>query len=297
MKFNALRDFLAVAERGSLRAAARQLGSAQAALSHSVQELEKELAVVLFERGSRGVTLTPMGRVFLRRAKSVFEELRRAREELDQLQGGAQGTLAIAMSSVPHLALYPGALKSFRQRYPAVRLDVMDAVYPRVESDLLDGSLDFYAGPAPENTAAGLLVEKLFDNTRVIVGRRDHPLAGARSLRDLVDAEWITSSITYRDEEELGPLFALHGLPPPRLVLKSHSTLTFLTTMVYSDMLMVMPVQWTQSPLFSMVQQIPVRELLPAPPICVVSRASMPLTPAAEYFLDMLRREVAHMAG
>jgi DNA-binding transcriptional LysR family regulator len=295
MKFNALRDFLAVAERGSLRAAARQLGSAQAALSHSIQELEKELGVVLFERGSQGVTLTPMGQVFLRRATAVFEELRRAREELEQLRGGAHGNLAIAMSSVPHLALYPGALRPFRQRYPDVRLDVMDALYPRVEGNLLDGSLDFYVGPAPMQTAAGLAVEQLFDNARVIVGRKGHPLSGARSLRDLVGAEWLASSVTYKAEEELGPLFAQHGLPPPKIVMRSHSTLTFLTTMVYSDLLMVMPVQWTQSPLFSMVRQIPIRELLPAPPICVVTRSGMPLTPAGDYFLDMLRREVPHL--
>ncbi|WP_159911464.1 LysR family transcriptional regulator [Pantoea sp. 18069] len=291
MKFNALRDFLAVAERGSLRGAARQLGAAQAALSHSIQELEKDLGVALFERNSRGVALTPMGEVFLRRARSVVEDVRRAREEIEQMRGQVHGHLAIAMSSVPHLALYPGALRAFRQRYPEVKLDIMDAVYPRVESRLLDGSMDFYVGPAPVGTAAGLVVEKLFDNTRVVVGRKGHPLAQARSLRDLVDAEWITSSVTYRAEEEIGPLFMQHGLPPPRLVMSSHSTLTFLTSMVYSDLLMVLPIQWTQSPLFGMVQQIPVCELIPAPPICLVARAGMPPTPAAEYFGDMLRRE------
>ncbi|MBB6557661.1 DNA-binding transcriptional LysR family regulator [Acidovorax soli] len=295
MKFNALRDFLAVAERGSLRGAARQLGSAQAALSHSIQELEKDLGVPLFERGSRGVALTPMGEVFLRRAKSVVENVRRAREEIEQMRGQVHGRLAIAMSSVPHLALYPGALRAFRQRYADVKLDIMDAVYPRVESRLFDGSLDFYVGPAPADTAAGLVVEKLFDNTRVVVGRKGHPLAGARSLKDLAGAEWITSSVTYKAEEEIGPLFQQHGLPPPRLVMSSHSTLTFLTSMVYSDLLMVLPIQWTQSPLFGMVQQIPVRELIPAPPICLVARSGMPLTPAAEYFCDMLRREANHL--
>ena len=291
MKFNALRDFLAVVERGSLRAAARQLGSAQAAMSHSIQELEKDLGVPLFERGSRGVTLTAMGEVFLRRATSVVEEVRRAREEIEQLRGQAHGRLAIAMSSVPHLALYPGALRSFRQRYAQVKLDVMDAVYPRVESRLLDGSLDFYAGPAPAEMAAGLMLEKLFDNTRVVVGRKGHPLAGAKSLKELADAEWITSSVTYKAEEELGPLFKQHGLPPPKLVMTSHSTLTFLTSMVYSDLLMILPVQWTQSPLLGMVQQIHVREVIPAPAICLVRRNGLPLTPAAEYFCDMLRRE------
>ena len=68
MKLNSLRDFLAVAERGSLRAAARQLGVAQPAITRNIQELEKELGVVLFERQARGVTLSPMGEVFLRRA-------------------------------------------------------------------------------------------------------------------------------------------------------------------------------------------------------------------------------------
>ena len=101
MKFNALRDFLAVAERGSLRAAARQLGSAQPALSHSIQELEKELGVVLFERRSTGVVLTEMGQVFHKRATSVFHELRRAQQELDQLRGEVDGQLTLALSSVP----------------------------------------------------------------------------------------------------------------------------------------------------------------------------------------------------
>lgn len=296
MKFNALRDFLAVADRGSLRGAARHLGSAQAALSHSIQELEKDLGVPLFERSRRGVVLTPMGEVFLGRARSVVEDVRRAREEIEQLRGQVHGRLSIAMSSVPHLALYPGALRAFRQRYAKVRLDIMDAVYPRIEGRLLDGSLDFYVGPAPADTAAGLAVEKLFDNTRVVVGRKGHPLAGARSLKELARAEWITSSVTHKAEEEIGPLFRQHGLPPPQLVMSSHSTLTFLTSMVYSDLLMVLPVQWTQSPLLGMVQQIPVRELIPAPPICLVTRGGMPLTPAAGYFCDMLRREAHRVA-
>ena len=70
MKLNAIRDFLAVAERGSLRAAARQVGGSQPAMSRSIQELERELGVALFQRTAGGVRLTTMGEVFLDR-KSV----------------------------------------------------------------------------------------------------------------------------------------------------------------------------------------------------------------------------------
>lgn len=295
VKFSSVRDFLAVAERGSLRAAARQLGSAQPAISRSIQELERELGVVLFERRPTGVRLTPMGEVFLRRASTVRNELRLAQEELDQLRGETHGRLTIALSSVAHMALLPNALRPFRLRYPNVSLDIIDAVYPTVELDLKESRVDLYIGPAPGDVAPELLTEKLFDNTRLIVGRKGHPLAQARSLHDLADAEWITTSITHIAEEELGPLFAQNGLPAPKLVLQAHSTLTFLVALAYSDLLMMLPIQWIKSPLLRhAVQPIHVRELLPAPPVCLVRRNGLPMTPAADYFCDMMRRAVLH---
>ena len=296
LKFSALRDFLAVAERGSLRAASRHLGSAQPAITRSIQELEKDLGVVLFERLPSGVRLTTMGQVFLRRASAVHNELRLAQEELDQLRGETHGRLTVALSSVAHLALLPNALLPFRERYPNVAMDIIDAVYPSAESDLRESRVDCYVGPAPDAVPPDLMREKLFDNTRLIVGRKGHPLAQAGFLRDLVGAEWITTSITHIAEEELGPLFASHGLPTPKLVMQAHSTLTFLVALVYSDLLMMLPIQWTQSPLVShLVQPIHVHELLPAPPVCLVRRNGLPLTPAAEYFCDMMRRAALHM--
>ena len=174
-------------------------------------------------------------------------------------------------------------------------MEIIDAVFPGAEAGLKDGKVDCYVGPTPERVSKELQVEKLFDNTRVIVGRKGHPMAQARSLRDLVDAEWLTTSITYKAEEELGPLFALHGLAAPRLVLRAQSALTFLTTVPYTDLLMMAPVQWLQSPLASsQVQQIHVVEALPAPPICIVTRNGMPLTPAAGHFCTLLRRASGH---
>ena len=295
MKLSGLRDFLAVAERGSLRAAARQLGNTQPAISRSIQELERELGLALFERRSTGVTLTPMGEVFLRRASAVNNELQRATDELNQMRGAVNGRLTVAMSSVPHVALLPNALRPFRLKYPDVAIEIVDAVFPKIEGELKNGELDCYIGPVPNNLPPELSSEKLFDNTRLIVGRKGHPLAKATSIKALAKAEWITTSITHKAEEEIGPLFAQHGLPPPRLVMQAHSALTFLTAVYYSDLLMLLPVQWTQSPLLrDAVWAIRVKELLPAPPVCLVRRSGLPLTPAAEYFCDMIRRAVLH---
>lgn len=296
MKLNALRDFMVVAERGSLRAAARQLDVAQPAITRSIQELEKELGVVLFERRAKGVTLTPMGEAFLRRSKAVHSELQRAQDELDQMRGEIHGRIRVALSGVAHMALLPNAMTSFRQRYSRVKLDIIDGLLPSVESELKDGTVDCYIGPTMDEVSNDLDAEKLFESQCVIVGRQGHPLSHATSLRDLADAQWVTTSITHRAETELAPIFARYGLRAPKLVLQGHSALTFLFAVAYSDLLMMLPEQWTQTPMFRQaLQRIPVVEKLPSPPICIVRRIGLPLTPAADYFCDMIRRAAQHM--
>jgi LysR family transcriptional regulator, regulator of abg operon len=295
MKLHHLRDVLAVAEHGSLRAAARDLGIAQPAVTRSIQDLERELGVPLFERRARGVTPTAMGEAFIRRAAAVCSELSRARDEIDQLRGVERGSVRVALSMVPHLALLPYALRPFRTRYPDVHLDVIDAVFPRVAQEVGEGTIDCYIGPPPEELPEGLATEKLFDNLRVIVGRIGHPLGRAKALRDLRDAEWIWTSVTAQADNELGPLFRQHKLPPPKLVMRTHSSMTLMVSLIYSDLLAMVPVQWTQFELTrDALQTIDVVEHLPAPPIYVIRRAGLPLTPAADYFCDLMRRAAAH---
>jgi LysR family transcriptional regulator of abg operon len=71
MKLSHIRDLIAIADCGSLRAAAQKLGLAQPALTRSIHEIERELGVDLFERQTRGMRLTPFGEVFLRRMRSI----------------------------------------------------------------------------------------------------------------------------------------------------------------------------------------------------------------------------------
>jgi LysR family transcriptional regulator, regulator of abg operon len=293
MKINQLRDIVAIAERGSLRAAARHLHSAQPGLTRSVRELERELGAPLFERRARGMTLTPMGEAFVRRAGAILRELERAGEEVKQLQAGTSGRVVAGLSMVPHIALLPKALRPFRAKYPQVQLDLIDGAYPTLEAGLKNGTVDFYVGPRPDGRPPPELAhEKLFDNERIILGRKGHPLARATSLRDLVGAEWTTTSITFKAEEELGDLFKQHGLPTPRLGFRSQSALTMVVLLANTDLLAMVPVQWLNLVFASSLAPIKVKETLPAPPIVVIRRAGLPLTPAAQHLLDLLRRNV-----
>jgi LysR family transcriptional regulator, regulator of abg operon len=294
MKLNQLRDVVAISERGSLRAAARHLRAAQPALTRSVHELERELGAPLFERRARGMILSPMGEVFVRRASAILRDVQRARDEVEQLHGGTSGRVVAGLSFVAHVALLPKALQPFHTRYPQVQLHLIDGGYPAHEAGLKDGAIDLYVGPGPDGPLSSDLVrEKLFDNVRIILGKKGHPLAEAKSLRDLTEARWTTTSVTFRAEEELGAVFAERGLPPPRLVFRSQSALTLMVLLANTDLLAMVPVQWAKLAMTSdWLAPIPIKEVLPAPPIVALRRAGLPLTPAAEFFLDLLRRNV-----
>jgi LysR family transcriptional regulator of abg operon len=299
MKLHHLRDIVAIAERGSLRAAARHLSVAQPALTRSVRELERELSVALFERRTRGMILTPMGSAFVRRARSILGEMRRAREEVEQLHGGTRGKVVAGLSLAAHIALLPKTLSPFRARYPQVQLHVIEGWYPTLEAGLKDGSVDFYVGPEPDAPLPpDLCQEKLFDNTRVILARVGHPLGRAKSLRALADAEWATTSITFKAEEELHGLFREHGLPPPRLAPQSQSAVTLQIALANSDLLAMVPEQWTNFPAArGMLAPINVKETFRAPSIVIICRTDLPLTPAAEFYLDLLRRGAPRRAN
>ena len=239
--------------------------------------------------------LTPVGQAFLRRATAIHHEIQRARDEAGQLRGAVNGRVTLGMSTAPHLELFPDVLPAFRARFPDIHLEIVDGVYPLVEARCWTVPWISTSARRPRACRASC-GSKLFDNTRVILGRKGHPLAQAKSLRELADAHWITTSITHKAEEELGPLFEKHGLPAPKLAMRAQSALTFLTALPSSDLLMMLPVQWLRYPLLrDTFQEIKVREKLPAPPVCIVQRTGLPLTPAAEHYCTLLRRAAGHI--
>ncbi|GAA0513811.1 LysR substrate-binding domain-containing protein [Pigmentiphaga sp. GD03639] len=291
MKLNQLRDLVAIVEHGGLRAAARRLGVAQPLLTRSVRGLEKELGTPLFERQARGMVLTPLGRLFHERARGMVNELRRARDELAQAQGSGAGTVIAGLSIMPHMGLLPRALPAFRRRYPQVYLQLIEGLFPDLESQLRSGAIDFYLGAAPGTVPAGFIVERLFSNTRAVVCRKGHPLARSRSLKALAGAEWALPSTDYDNQDDLARLFQEYGLPSPRVALQARTALSMMVALANSDLLALLPVQWREFDLTrDSLQVIAVRESLPAPDIVLIRRAEMPMTPAAEHLCDLMQR-------
>lgn len=279
---------------GVLGAIAQDWKLAQPALTRSFGALERELGVILFERHARGMVLTSAGVLFHRRASAVVNEVRRAREDFDQSRGGMRGTITVGLSIMPHMGMLPDALPAFRRRYPHVALKIIEGLYPAMERGLQDGSIDFYLGASPRGEPAdGLVAQTLFHNTRTVIGRKGHPLAGAKTIMDLASAEWATTTLDFNAGTDLKELFAKYRMPPPVVMLQAHSALSVIVALSSCDLLAIFPAQWNEFPLTrNVLQVIHIKEKLPAPDIVMIRRPDLPLTPAADYFCDLMKRHV-----
>lgn len=244
------------------------------------------------------MALTPIGENFVRRCLAAQLELDRAKEEIQQFKGVGQGTVSIALSTAPHVSMLPRVLVPFQRRYPDVRLRITEGLFPTVEADIRTGAIDFYVGPPPEDSLGGdYLSEKLFDNQRVVLGRCNHPLKHATSFAELVGARWVATSVTVNSEAELHPLFQQRGLPDPKIAVYAQSALSMLSVAASSDVLAMLPRQWLSfAQVSGLLARIPIAEEIAAPPICMVSRTSLPLTPVAEYLSDLFRRAALNRA-
>ncbi|HVR90598.1 MAG TPA: LysR substrate-binding domain-containing protein [Novosphingobium sp.] len=298
MKLHHLRNVVAVVERGSLRAGAKHLGLAQPAVSRSIKELEQELGLILFERNKFGMTLTRAGEVFIRRARAIQAEFARTLEEMEHLKGEDRGTITVGCSSAALIALVPTIVNRFHVKYPDIRIKLLEGSLPMLETEIRDGLIDLYYGAVSAGFVdPALHVETLFENERIIICRRDHPLRHATSLQELVGATWVTTPMAIDSDSEVNSVFTAAALPSPRIVMQASSAMNLAVIVATSDLLAPVPQQWIEMiKATGMMERIPVTGVSKAPRICAVRRANVPLTPASEFLNDLAMRAASAYA-
>ncbi|MDB5689338.1 MAG: hypothetical protein JWL91_1214 [Sphingomonas bacterium] len=293
MKLHHIRHVLAVAKFGSLRAAARHLGMVQPSISRSIQEIEYELGAALFDRLPRGVRLTPIGEVFVKRAAIIEVEIRRAREEVDHLKALSTGNVTIALSLASSIPLMPATLSPFYERFADAKLTILESLLPSIQDDVIQGKIDAYIGSLDRLTvvSAELIVEDLFDLQMVVVARKDHPGMRAKTMDELNEMQW-GWLISHAGAEE-GKMLdwpRSTGSPHRRTVLEMNSVLQIVLAIASSDFLAVAPREWLQMPgLSDVIGVVPVAPDLQSRRVCLVRQRHVPMTPMAEYFCNLMR--------
>jgi DNA-binding transcriptional LysR family regulator len=185
IKLEQFRVFVAVAESGSITAAARRIGRSMAAVSMTLSRIEHQIGTPLFD-GERKSRLTPLGRHTLQLARRAIDEHDNALRAIARFASGAEGMSRIAV--VPSVAtrLLPAAVGELTRANPDTQIHIRDLDSAAIHEALRAGTVDFGVAGRPES--GGLEAEFLLADPFRLVCRRDHRLAGlARSLdwRDL----------------------------------------------------------------------------------------------------------------
>ena len=137
-----IESFLAVAETGSFSAASRKVSVAQPALSQAVKDLEAELGLRLFDRTTRRVELTDIGREFRESANKILDELKHAVENVHQLADRKRGRVKIAAPPLLAAVVLPNAVAEFRQEYPGIAVEVHDVGTEQILEMIRTGKAD-----------------------------------------------------------------------------------------------------------------------------------------------------------
>ena len=120
----AFRYFVAVAEAGSIRGAARKLNVVSSAVNRQILNLEQSFDVQLFERVGRGLRLSVAGGVLLKHAKKALVDLEGAIDALDDLSGLKRGIVKVAVVESIADSILPDIVVTFQDAYPGIEIDV-----------------------------------------------------------------------------------------------------------------------------------------------------------------------------
>ncbi|WP_295563265.1 LysR family transcriptional regulator [uncultured Sphingomonas sp.] len=120
-----LEAVLAIVRCGSFRAAALDLGLSTTAISNAVGKLERELAVRLFNRTTRSVSLTHAGRIFVAQIKPALEDIQKAMNTARSQQEVPSGTLRINAFATAAREIMAPLVLAYLRRYPQVHIDLV----------------------------------------------------------------------------------------------------------------------------------------------------------------------------
>lgn len=183
MDIKRLSHFIALAEEGRFTLAADRVHLSQAAFSRSIQALEEQTGLRLFDRGAKGARLTPAGELVLVRARALVQGSRGLLRDIALIQQGDIGHIQIGAGPIPAALLVPDLLVELRRHSPQLLTRVHVGGLPQLLEQLDAQEIDFCMGdPRLMDKSPRYEMVSLGKQTGGLYCRSGHPLARKRAL-------------------------------------------------------------------------------------------------------------------
>jgi DNA-binding transcriptional LysR family regulator len=285
-----LRVFAAVVDAGTHTRAARSLGISQSTVSETLSALERTLGVELFRHAARGSpALTPSGEVLLDYARRMFALSGELVGALADASARVQATLVV--SAVESIGAYvlPSRLADLRERWPAVRVEVLTGSCGEIRERVAAGGSDLGLVLEPEaGPGAGAILAKA---RLLILGAPGHPLTrGVAPAGELRRCDFYMCDAGGNYHQALLQYFEASGVPPPRLQAMGTIEGVKRGILAGGTALGLLPEHAVESELRARVlAEVRVRPPLPFVVLRAVRAPGVPPSPVVDELVDALR--------
>ncbi|MEA9565378.1 LysR family transcriptional regulator [Xanthomonas sp. WHRI 8932A] len=177
LSLDQLRTFVAAAEEGSFSSAGRRLRRTQSAISETMNNLERQLGVRLFDRQGRYPKLTPEGKVLLSDARAIIAGVENLKARAKGISGGLEPELVAVIDVFFPITAMAEAAHEFRVQFPDTPLRLFVEALGGAMQPVVDGRASFGVVGSLQMLPSGLESEQIATINFVSVAASDHPLA------------------------------------------------------------------------------------------------------------------------
>jgi DNA-binding transcriptional LysR family regulator len=285
----------ALDEQGSLHKAADVMCMTQPAATKALHELETSFGITLFDRSSRGMEATELGRCVIRYARLIQADIGNLREELLNMMNGKGGRLSVGtvMGAVP--LLLTRAIARLRELQPELSLEIVEETSTQLLQLLDEGRIDVAIGRATVSSQPDLYDYAILrEEPLCVVAGIDHPLAKEPNItfHELAQQSWIlyTANAPLRILVEFE--FKRAGFKIPPNIIETASTFIATSLLQTSNMVAVMPLDiahFFAAKKLLCILPTDIRSKME--PYGVITRKNITLSSVAKIFVSILQQQ------
>lgn len=293
LKLKDLQTLMAVIEAGGMGKAADRLNYSQPAVSKAIAGLERALGRRLFERGRKGIELTPYGDAMLKCSVAVFDDLRRGVEEIDSLADSTTGKVRIACTEPVSAGIVSEVINRLVRRYPRIEIDVVSRDSAVICRELEARNVDLVIAQitAATNTEH-LHQEIIYHESVVVVAGTSHPCTRKRRLKlaDLADEPWALPPPGSFLRSLLTNAFRTSGLQAPRIAVTAQAHMRMMAV-ASGRLLTIVPAVILQvGSRHLSIKALPIALPTNRRPVGIITLKNRALSPVVQRFIEDARR-------
>ncbi len=288
-----LRALIAVVEQRNISLAAGKLSLAQPTVQRAVREVESICGQQLFIRSATGVDPTPLARKLAQSSSLAFAEIQAGVDEVHETQGEIKGRLVIGSLPLARSDLVPETVTQLLQRFPSLKISIIDGPYEELLHGLTHGRIDLIIGALRKDLPSRHLIqEALFEDALSVVVRAGHPLLAKKELKlnKLCDQDWIAPRPQTPARMRFEEIFAFDELTEPEHIIECSSSVAIRGLLLRSDRLALLSKRQMQLDIErQLLAVLPLEFSHSIRPIGVTTRHDWRPTSAQQQYLDLLR--------